>query len=189
MALRKSLLDFVPRILSSKNSMLSSGDIPADGVDLPQHLIGSQIPRQTQKGGGTETASHPAAGLGGNTDGISVSVLHQDALNHISVTELKQVLFCPVDCRLIDFCHPDPHPGILRKKYLFQPGRHIGHLSGVTDQASVDPAVDLVCAKALAAGTDHCLCQFFLCHRSDVLPLHLISPCFISISINLFFYS
>ncbi len=72
--------------------------IPAHG----RHLIGDfsrrQIALQSADSRRAENVAHPAAGLGGNTRGISVPVPHKDALDGRTAFYLKEIFSRPVFC-------------------------------------------------------------------------------------------
>ena len=65
-------------------------------IDLFQHLPGREPPDQPADRGRAETAAHPAPGLGGDTHGIPVAVMHPHTLHHLPVREGEQEFPGPV---------------------------------------------------------------------------------------------
>ena len=58
-------------------------------IYLIQHFRSCQSPFQSPQSRRTESAAHPAANLGRNTDGITMMIFHQHALNHTSIRQPK----------------------------------------------------------------------------------------------------
>ena len=65
-----------------------------DIVGLGQHLSRCQIPHHAVKGGGTETAAHIAAYLGGNANAVAVRLSHEHCFHSCPIAEAEKELGC-----------------------------------------------------------------------------------------------
>ena len=60
---------------------------------LVQQLPRREIPDLAPHGGGAEGAAHCTAHLGGDADGVSVTIAHEDRLNAVAIGQLPQIFY------------------------------------------------------------------------------------------------
>ena len=148
------------------------------GVDLRQHLGGPEAPGTAVDGGRAEGTAHVAADLGGNTDGVTVLVFHQDRFHGVPVVQFVKILDGAVDGGR-PFQHglrvKDLVPLFQRGAELFRQVRHVGERRGVF---LVQPGIDLPGPKLRKTESDDVLRQFFQCHRPDIVAFRHCSPAF-----------
>ena len=79
------------------NVRYALADVRLDAVDLVKHLGGFEATHQTIESRCAETATHTAADLGRDADGIAVFIAHEDRLHHIAIRQGEEIFSRTID--------------------------------------------------------------------------------------------